>query len=952
MRNPDAGGDGIWGTDDDDYGDLRLTDQSLAVDLGNTDDLPADAGDADADGDVDEPIPFDLSGNPRVYGDSVDAGAYEFQGDAAAGRETPSVVVTSDADDFDPYDGQITLREAIYYSGSDGLGTIVTFDSSLDEATISLDGTALFVDKTLTIDASANGSLTIDAEGNSCVLDMFGQAGHQVALIGLTITGGSGYYGGGIRNEGSDLDIVDCTVIRNTGHRGGGVYHEGGKLSVVNSRFFANAGVSFEDDDWPSGGGIMLSYAQDSSVVNSVFCANSAYISGGVENHSSSSLTLVGCSFVDNETGYGGVFSGGEVTLLNSIVSRNAGDNLYAEYTGANNLIGFNPQFVRDPSPGADAVWGTDDDDYGDLRLTDRSQAIDFGDSSLLPPDTLDLDSDGDVDEPIPVDSAGESREYGTSVDCGAYEFQAEAGAGREQPSLLVTTPNDTVDLYDGDISLREALFYAATSDIGTVISFDLALNNETIVLDGEALMVNSAITVDASSLDSLTVDGGGSNGVFYVMATPEDRVELIGLDITGGLAKETSRGIYNQKSIMTIRDCRLFNNAGGAVGNGGMMEIVDCELLYNGAAAGEAGFQTRGGAISNGGTLTVTNSLLGGNVAFSGGAIKSFGPLTLANCILVGNHTIEFGGGGALDVSYSEYTAINTIITANSAFSASGIDNAGTTHGTLYNCIVAGNVSTNQGQDEFGGTGSVSGSNNLIGVVDDQCGCTDGVRGNLVGTAQSPLNPCFVRNPSDGGDGWGDDPNTPDIDESANDDFGDLRLRPDSPAIDAGDNDWLPADVWDLDADDNVDEPLPVDLAGKARIVGGIVDMGAYEYRALPGDLNGDEVVNSADLDIVRANWGSTVTAGSFLDGDPSGDGVVNSADLNLVRANWGQPPAAAAVEAVDAALADPTPSRVRGVLRLPYGPLNRTTADSHDKPTARHDLAALALQAWMAEQ
>ena len=899
---------------------------------------------------MEEPIPFDLGGNPRVYGDSVDAGAYEVQSDAATGRETPSVVVTSNTDDFDPYDGQITLREAIYYSGSNGLGTVVTFDSSLNDATISLDGTALFVGKTLTIDASANGSLTIDAEGRDVVLDMFGQAGYQVTLIGLTITGGSSYYGGGIRNEGSDLRVVDCTVVRNTAHWGGGIFHEGGELSVVNSRFLANAGVSFENDDWSSGGGIMLSYAQDSSIANSVFCGNSAYISGGVENHSTSSLTLVSCSFVGNETGYGGVLSGGEVTLLNSIIFRNAGDNVYSQFTGANNLIGFDPQFVRDPSPGADAVWGTDDDDCGDLRLTDRSPAIDYGDSSLLPTDTFDLDSDGDVDEPIPVDLVGDPREYGGSVDCGAYEFQAEAATGREEPSLLVTTADDTVDLYDGNISLREALFYVATSDIGTVISFDLALNNETILLDGEALMVNSAVTIDASSLDSLTVDGGGSNGVFYVMANPEDCVELIGLGITGGLAKETSRGISNQKSIMTIRDCRLFNNAGGAVGNGGTMEIVDCELLYNGAATTEAGFQTRGGAIRNGGTLTVTNSLLGGNVAFSGGAISGSGTLTLVNCILVGNHTIEFGGGGALDVSYSEYTAVNTIITANSAYRASGIDNSGTTHGTLYNCIVAGNVSEHPDQHVFGGTGSVSGSNNLIGVEADQCECTDGVDGNLVGTAQSPLDPCFIRNPSDGGDGWGDDPGTPDVDESANDDFGDLRLRPDSPAIDAGGNEWLPEDVWDLDGDGNVEEPLPADLAGNLRVVDGTVDMGAYEYQALSGDLNGDELVNSADLDIIRANWGSTAPAGSLLDGDPSGDGVVNSADLDLVRANWGQPPAAAAT--VDAVFVKSTPSRFRGVLPLPYGPLNRTSDTSHDKPILRHHLAALALQAWMDEQ
>ena len=56
-----------------------------------------------------------------------------------------------------------------------------------------------------------------------------------------------------------------------------------------------------------------------------------------------------------------------------------------------------------------------------------------------------------------------------------------------------------------------------------------------------------------------------------------------------------------------------------------------------------------------------------------------------------------------------------------------------------------------------------------------------------------------------------------------------------------------------------------------------------------LDGDLNGDGMVGSADLDIVRANWGQSVEVGCLLCGDPSQDGMVGSADLDIVRANWG---------------------------------------------------------------
>ena len=62
-----------------------------------------------------------------------------------------------------------------------------------------------------------------------------------------------------------------------------------------------------------------------------------------------------------------------------------------------------------------------------------------------------------------------------------------------------------------------------------------------------------------------------------------------------------------------------------------------------------------------------------------------------------------------------------------------------------------------------------------------------------------------------------------------------------------------------------------------------------------LEGDLDGDGFVGSSDLDIVRGNWGQTVSGAAA--GDPSGDGIVGSADLDIVRANWGATSSATAV-------------------------------------------------------
>ena len=59
---------------------------------------------------------------------------------------------------------------------------------------------------------------------------------------------------------------------------------------------------------------------------------------------------------------------------------------------------------------------------------------------------------------------------------------------------------------------------------------------------------------------------------------------------------------------------------------------------------------------------------------------------------------------------------------------------------------------------------------------------------------------------------------------------------------------------------------------------------------QSIDGDLDLNGFVNSDDLNIVRANWGSTVAPGDLSLGDANGDGTVNSDDLNIVRANWGR--------------------------------------------------------------
>ncbi len=53
------------------------------------------------------------------------------------------------------------------------------------------------------------------------------------------------------------------------------------------------------------------------------------------------------------------------------------------------------------------------------------------------------------------------------------------------------------------------------------------------------------------------------------------------------------------------------------------------------------------------------------------------------------------------------------------------------------------------------------------------------------------------------------------------------------------------------------------------------------------PGDANGDQAVNFADLEILLDNWATTVPVD--MDGDFNGDATVNFADLEILLDAWG---------------------------------------------------------------
>ena len=271
-----------------------------------------------------------------------------------------SIVVDNvgDVDDGNYAAGQLTLREAVNLANSISGADKITFAPSLSGQTIKLGGTELAISQSLTIDATALAQpVTIDAQQQSRVLHFTAPIGN-LALLGLSITGGKTTAGGdpgkggGINFLSSGLlNMSQCTVSGNTttGFAAGaaGIYVKSGALTINQSTISGNtatAGVS-------NGGGICIdagSLVLYSSTISGNTLAGSSS-SGGAIFAVSANVTISSSTITGNhaaiEQGGGVFFFGGQsanLTMSNSIVAGNTagsfGPDLVPDFAGTRTI--------------------------------------------------------------------------------------------------------------------------------------------------------------------------------------------------------------------------------------------------------------------------------------------------------------------------------------------------------------------------------------------------------------------------------------------------------------------------------------------------------------------------------------------------------------------------------------------------------------------------------------
>jgi len=226
--------------------------------------------------------------------------------------------------------------------------------------------------------------------------------------------------------------------------------------------------------------------------------------------------------------------------------------------------------------------------------------------------------------------------------------------------------------------------------------------------------------------------------------------------------------------------------------------------------------------AVLDGFTITGGNANGSSSYGHGGGMYNGWDWPILANCTFTGNIALY---GGAIYNEDSMPTIINCTFSGNSAEYCAGIYNQDSDP-PIVNCIIWGNLAADGSQIYDAGTGRRSAEVTYSHV-----------EGGWPGVGNTQGDPLFVRNPSDGGDGWG---------VGGNDDLGDLRLRPGSPCIDAGDNGSLPPGA------DGLRKILDGDCNDIAT-----VDMGAYEFDFTAfGDTAEDCDVDSNDFALLAARW------------------------------------------------------------------------------------------------
>ncbi|MBN1667315.1 MAG: DUF11 domain-containing protein [Anaerolineales bacterium] len=372
----------------------------------------------------------------------------------------------------------------------------------------------------------------------------------------------------------------------------------------------------------------------------------------------------------------------------------------------------------------------------------------------------------------------------------------------------------------------------------------NLVFNGNTAASQGGGIYNNSTdyLWLTNVTFSGNTVTGvGGGGGMHNRYSSPE----LTGVTFINNNASTSSSGggLDNQySSNPTLTDVTFRSNSAGWGGgmdnnNNSHPELINVSFNNN-AALGSSGGTGGGMHNTNSSNPTLTNVVFSGNSATNvGGGMSNFdnSSPTLTNVVYSGNSVTNWYGGGMYNSNAGDPVLTNVLFLGNTVRAGGGgMYNQISSEPDLRNVTFYGNevtLSTGRGGGLYNDSDSYTLLTNVVMWGDIAPGSPEIYNANegTADIAYSDIQGCG------GSSGW---VNACGVDSGGNIDLeprfldaasGNLRLQWDSPAIDAGNNSWVPSGIL-TDLDNNprfVDIPTTPDNGYGTPP---IVDMGAYE--------------------------------------------------------------------------------------------------------------------------
>ena len=554
------------------------------------------------------------------------------------------------------------------------------------------------------------------------------------------IQGGGAIYGA----TGTTISIENTLFNSNSASgwgssNGGAINFAGTSLIIKNSLFSGNSAThSWNDGQAPdSGGGAIYVSAGTVDVINSTFYNNLGRVGNGFQV-TGGTVNLVNSTMYSTGTTSSVEITGGTFNAINSIVSGTVNGTLNninsvvgadaADIFTSTTLTADNTLEIKADSAAAyagalvgqldGAYYYMDNGKWFALDGTEKAAfALDadtgygLGDTATIYTTAQNTDAEGNA----------VSRLDGANVGvftAGAYALSAET------PSLTVNTDQDILNPFDGQISLREALQYAA-NDAAAVkggaasiftSGFDATAKTYTINFADTVtkITVGSTLNVatDAFKTYSLIINGAIASGKVIL-----DGGNTVTFNADGSYASHSGTGVQIMNlhggNKVTLNDLILQNGlagsfAGGVHADSGTLNVNNSIFRYNVSS----GYYNGGAALVNGsGTTNITGSLfeqnVGTGVYTQGGAFYTRGTAYISDSTFVRNW--NNGLGGAIFSNGGYVHLLNSTIADNRANSGGAIL-LRTSSAYLINSTITGNttVSTNNGAIGYS-DGSVS---------------------------------------------------------------------------------------------------------------------------------------------------------------------------------------------------------------------------------------------------